>query len=266
MAGPDCAVRLRVVRARQIDPEPRKIVQIGYNQPLEAAARWRPTPTSIGTSRTSRHEPHVAAGGSRRLTSTANSVFRQCLGEQTDVAVGLAGGASRFLQRGGSGKFITANHSAGHGGEGSVSIYHRVNPSQESVEPHSAASGALLGLRARGRYRPAFQVPDSRTTFAVRAGFRWGGREPLLVTKLAMEISGWYEGAVRGVHGAYGFAGDRDVKGDSHLFWARALLNYTLPESGHQFSISATAGTSVNPDRFSAYRWGPFFRWRRSFH
>jgi len=73
-------------------------------------------------------------------------------------------------------------------------------------------------------------------------------------------------GQLRGVHGAYGFAGDRDVKGARICSGRRALLNYTLPESGHQFSISATAGTSVNPDRFSAYRLGPFFRWRRSFH
>jgi len=42
----------------------------------------------------------------------------------------------------------------------------------------------------------------------------------------------------------------------SHLFWGRALLAYTLPEWKHNFNISLTLGTSVDADRFSAYRLG----------
>jgi hypothetical protein len=43
---------------------------------------------------------------------------------------------------------------------------------------------------------------------------------------------------------------------NSHLFWARALFIYTLPERHHNFTFSTTLGTSVHADRFSAYRLG----------
>jgi hypothetical protein len=42
------------------------------------------------------------------------------------------------------------------------------------------------------------------------------------------------------------------------LFWAEAALSYTLPKSQQNFSVRLTAGTSVNADRFSAYRLGGF--------
>jgi hypothetical protein len=38
--------------------------------------------------------------------------------------------------------------------------------------------------------------------------------------------------------------------------FARALLNYTLPESRQSFSLSLTGGSSGHADRFSAYRLG----------
>jgi hypothetical protein len=40
------------------------------------------------------------------------------------------------------------------------------------------------------------------------------------------------------------------------MFWAEALLAYVLPETKHSFYLSLTAGTSVDADRFSAYRLG----------
>jgi hypothetical protein len=40
------------------------------------------------------------------------------------------------------------------------------------------------------------------------------------------------------------------------LFWSQALLAYTLPELKHNFYVSVTAGTSIEADRFSAYRLG----------
>ena len=98
-------------------------------------------------------------------------------------------------------------------------------------------------------------MPDDRTTFSVRTGLRWGGREPTLFPSLAMELSIWYEGQFRSDSGTYGF-GDRRVEPHSHLFWAEALLVYTLPELKHNFYLGLTAGTSMDADRFSAYRLG----------
>ena len=73
-----------------------------------------------------------------------------------------------------------------------------------------------------------------------------------------MELSAWYEGEFRTDSGAYGFGGDRQLNPISHLFWAEAALTYTLPESQQNFSVRLTAGSSVNADRFSAYRLGGF--------
>lgn len=38
----------------------------------------------------------------------------------------------------------------------------------------------------------------------------------------------------------------------------RGLFAYTLPELKHRFAVNLTLGTSVDADRFSAYRLGGF--------
>jgi hypothetical protein len=43
---------------------------------------------------------------------------------------------------------------------------------------------------------------------------------------------------------------------DAHRFWGQAMLAYTLPHLEHHVSLSVTVGTSLHPDRFSAYRLG----------
>ena len=84
-----------------------------------------------------------------------------------------------------------------------------------------------------------------------------------LFPALAMELSVWYEGALRTDSGGYGFPTtgggyDRAVQPNSHLFWAEAALSYTLPKSQQNFYARLTLGSSVNADRFSAYRLGGF--------
>jgi hypothetical protein len=104
---------------------------------------------------------------------------------------------------------------------------------------------------------PAFSTPNDLFIYSLRTGLRWGGQEPLLFPSLGLELSLWYEGQFRSGAQGYGFASDsRRLEPNSHLFWTRALFTYTLPELGHNFYVSLTAGTSVNADRFSAYRLG----------
>ena len=43
---------------------------------------------------------------------------------------------------------------------------------------------------------------------------------------------------------------------NSELFWMRALLIYTMPNSKQRLDVNFTAGTSGRADRFSAYRLG----------
>jgi len=242
----------------QIDPVKRQLFQFGYNQPLEGRAPlsgyafyYRNQPNFLHTNLTLRLAvAPVYLDSELGLTGA--------LGPHTDLGLGLAGGGfadSHAEVRGG--EFLRAESFLGHGGEASLSIYHCFNP------------GKLVPLNAvlRGSMRfstyandsdtdPAFSVPDNRLNFLLRTGLRWGGQEPLLFPSLAMEISVWYEGQFRNGAGAYGFADDRRVEPNSHLFWTRALFTYTLPDAGHNFYISVTAGTSVNADRFSAYRLG----------
>jgi hypothetical protein len=71
-----------------------------------------------------------------------------------------------------------------------------------------------------------------------------------------MELSVWYEFQTRSEAGRYGFEGDRHLEASTHLVWGRAALAYTLPETGHQFSLSVTAGGSVQADRLNTYRLG----------
>jgi hypothetical protein len=72
-----------------------------------------------------------------------------------------------------------------------------------------------------------------------------------------MELSGWYQGDFRLHSDTYGFAANPyKVQNQSHLFWAEALLAYTLTNINHSFFVSVIAGTSLDADRFSAYRLG----------
>jgi hypothetical protein len=108
----------------------------------------------------------------------------------------------------------------------------------------------------------AFQLPEDRGEFSVRTGLRWGGIEPTLFPALAMELSVWYEGQLRTDSGPYGVLAngiyDRSVEKQSHLFWAEAALSYTLPKSQQNLYVRLTAGSSVDADRFSAYRLGGY--------
>jgi hypothetical protein len=248
----------------QIDPYPRELIQLGYNAsfqgipPLAAYAfYYRNVPNFLQTNLTLR-----LAVAPVYLDSELG--ISHVLDENTDLGIGLAGGAfadSYDEIRGG--QFYRSESFTGYGGETSVSLYHCFNPGHQIP-----LNGVLRGIVHYSTYDrnsttdPEFQLPRDRTTFSVRTGLRWGGKEPTLFPSLAMELSVWYEGYFRTGTGPYGFStvedpgGDRSVEQMSHLFWTQALLAYTFPESQQNFYISLTAGTSIDADRFSAYRLG----------
>jgi len=242
----------------QIDPIKRELIQLGYSQPIQGKAPlsgyafyYLNVPQFRYTNVTLR----LAVAPVYLDTEVGLS---QALGPNTDLGIGLSGGgfADSYAEIR-QGDFVEEESFLGHGGGGSFSIYHRFNP---------AGRIPLSGvLRSDAHYvtyadeddtAPGFVLPEEGMTFRLRAGLRWGGREPLIRPDVAMELSAWYEGQYRTWSGSYGFAGDRAVQSDSHLFWARALLSYTLPKLKHHFNVSLTLGTSVSADRFSAYRLG----------
>lgn len=184
--------------------------------------------------------------------------FLGALGPNTDLSIGVSGGgfADSYPEIR-QGDYKTDESFLGHGIGTTLNAYHLFNP------------GALAPLHGvlRGGFRASFYESDSDTasdfsvaddqqTFAVRAGLRYGGREPFLTPELAAELSIWYEGLFRLNPGAYGFDGDRQYNSRAHQLWARALLAYTFEGSGQYFEASLTAGLTLDADRFSAFRLG----------
>jgi hypothetical protein len=94
------------------------------------------------------------------------------------------------------------------------------------------------------------------STFA-RAGLRFAGKEPMLYSDLAMEVSIWFERQWRLDDNTYGFADDpRRVQPTTDRYWLYAGLSYAWTNTGNQFTFALTAGGSRDADRFSAYRLG----------
>jgi hypothetical protein len=241
----------------QIDPVKRELVQFGYNAALEGHAPlsayafyYRNEPDFLGTNMALR-----LAVAPTYLDSELG--LRQAVSEHTDLGIGLAGGgfADSYAEID-HGTYYPSQSFTGYGAETSLSLYHLFNPGQ--MIP---LNGLIRGSAHYSTYErddttaSNFQLPKDRGTFSVRTGLRWGGREPTLFPAVAMELSAWYEGKFRTGSGTYGY-GDRSVEPQSHLFWSEALLAYTLPKLKHCFYVSLTAGTSIDADRFSAYRLG----------
>ena len=250
-----------ILVSAQIDPVQRDLIQFGYNgafeghQPVAAYAfYYHNDPDFFRTNLTLR----LAVAP---VYVDSELGIHQAFGPNTDLGIGLAGGAfgddyNEIHQ----GQYIPDESFNGSGAELSTSLYHLINP------------GDLIPLnfllRGTGHYSfyshndatsPEFILPNDHADFSVRTGLRFGGVEPTLFPALAMELSIWYEGHFRTHPGDYGFADDPyHLNNQSHLFWTEAALYYTLPKSQQAFEVRLTAGTSVDADRFSAYRLGGF--------
>ena len=249
-----------LVRA-QIDPEKRQLVHLGYNLPIQGKG-----PLAV-YGFYYHNQPNFLSRSNLTLRLAVAPLyidtelgFIGLLGPNTDLAFGLAGGGfadSYFEVR--QGKYLESESFDGHGAEFSASLYHRFNPDAQ------IPLNGVIKTATRAHFfdeasdtDPAFVVPDNFESLYLRMGLRYGGREPSMTAPLAMEISGWYEGHFRTGSGAYGFNGDRQVLSHTHLFWSRALLKYTIPESQQYFDVSLTMGIAAHPDRFSAFRMGGF--------
>jgi hypothetical protein len=242
----------------QIDPYRRQLLQFGYNQPVKG--HW---PMAGYLFYLLNQPDFLRPDLTLRLAVAPTYLdsefgFNHALGPHTDLAFGLMGGgfADNYneIRRG---KYLIDESFLGHGGGASVSLYHRFNPNQRL--PLTAVVRGIVDYASYERdddTADTFVLPDDRFTYIGRAGLRLGGREPVLLPALGVELSAWYEGFIRSQHGPYGFDGDRSVEANSHRFWGRALFAYTVPWLEHNFNLSITAGTTRRADRFSAYRLG----------
>jgi hypothetical protein len=249
-----------VFASAQIDPVKRDLIQFGYNQSFEGHA-----PTAAYAFYYHNQPDFLRTNLTLRLAVAPTYLdsefgFVGALGPDTDLGIGLAGGGfgDDYNEiRGGT--FLPSESFEGDGAEISASLYHLFNPGDEIPLNYVLRGTAHYSFFNRNSdTATGFQLPADHGDFSVRTGLRWGGVEPTLFPPLAMELSVWYEGHLRSGSGAYGFGGDRELKEQSHLFWAEAALAYTLPASQQSFYVRLTAGTSQDADHFSAYRLGGF--------
>lgn len=241
----------------QIDPEHRELVEGGFNQAVKGADPFTGygyyylnEPNYFGTNITFR-----LALAPVYLDSETG--FLGLLGPNTDFGLGLSGGgfADDYYEFE-RGQYLDQQSFYGHDMEIAGSIYHLFNPGDRIPLTGVLRLREHYSIYARDDATTSqFVLPSDHSTVAVRTGLRWGGRPPELHPDMAMELSAWYEGQYRTGSGGYGFNNDRELNQYSQLFWARALLTYTLPNS-NRFDISLTGGGSVTADRFSAYRIG----------
>ncbi len=252
------------------------MIQLGYNQPINGHAPlagyayyYLNQPNFIRTNITLRF-------ALAPVYLDTELGIQHALGERTDLGIGIAGGgfADTYSEVRG-GKYLRKESFAGNGGEMSVSLYHCFAETEQNKIPLNGIvrAGIHYSLYERDDTARTFQIPDDQATVHIRTGVRFGGMEPTLFPELAMELSVWYEGQIRQEAQHYGYEfdrvvspplgpprivriHDREIEPTSHLFWARALLAYTMTNSMQNFYLSITAGTSVEPDRFSAYRLG----------
>lgn len=246
-----------LVRA-QVDTEKRQLFQFGYNQSFQGLG-----PVAGYAFYYLNLPDWPRAGQTLRLAVApvyldGELAFRGALGAQTDLAFGVAGGGfadSHSEVRGG--RFVKEESFTGHGGEVSSSIYHLFNPGARIPLSGIVRAGFHYTEYAReSRTGPGFTLPADTGSLRLRTGLRFGGREPLLTPSVAMELSAWHESDLRVNSGSYGLTGDRKAEAQSHLFWARALFAYQVPERGDYFSVSFTSGTSFNADRLGGYKLG----------
>jgi hypothetical protein len=242
----------------QIDPYPRSLLQLGYDQSLSGQG-----PQSLYAYYYYNNPEFLRTNVTLRLAAApvyldAEIGFPHLLTPQTSLGIGINGGAfgdNYYEVR--QGHYFKDESFDGHGGGASLSLYHRLNPAQMIPLNLVLRGGAHYSTySATHNTDDQFKLPDAFVTTFARAGLRFAGKEPMLYADLAMEVSIWFERQWRSGAGTYGFAGDRQVQPATDLYWLYAGLSYAWTNTGNQFTFALTAGGSDNADRFNAGRLG----------
>lgn len=242
----------------QIDPYPRSLLQLGYDQSLPGKG-----PQSLYAYYYYNNPEFLRTNMALRLAVApvyfdGEIGFRQLLSPHTDVGIGINGGGygeNYYEVR--QGHYFKGESFDGHGGGASLHLYHLINPAQAiPLNLVVQGGGHYSTYSTTHKTDDEFKLPDDRMSSFARAGLRFAGKEPMLYTDLGMEMSIWFEKQWRMDDSRYGFAGDRQIEPTTDLYWLYAGLNYAWTNSGNQFTFGLTAGGSDNADRFSAWRLG----------
>ncbi len=242
----------------QIDPYPRNLLQLGYDQPSPGQG-----PQAVYAYYYKNNPEFLRTNMALRLAVApvyfdGEIGFRQLLSPLTDLGIGISGGGfgeNYYEVR--QGNYLKNESFNGHGGGVSLNLYHLINPKQ-LIPLNGVVRGGFQysTYSSTNKTNDQFKLPDDRVNTFVRTGLRFGGKEPMLYPDQAMEVSAWFERQWRFGGSPYGFSGDRQVQARTDLFWLYAGLNYAWTNTGHQFTFALTAGGSDAADRFSAWRLG----------
>jgi hypothetical protein len=200
--------------------------------------------------------------------------FQGLLGKQTDLAVGAFGGLfANSYQEVDGGLYQKDQSFNGNNVGARVSLYHRVNPDQ--MIPLTLVLRETVNYVDYSRNDTTadkndptgtFALPNDQPILTTRAGFRWGGKEPVLTPKLAGEVSGWYEWDHRTESGNYGFAGNPyQLNPNTQRIFGRILANYLTIESQQYITFSLQGGWDVDADRLGCFRLGGMLPYTKEF-
>lgn len=241
----------------QIDPFPRSLLELGYDQTLSGQG-----PQSLYAYYYYNNPEFVRTNVALRLAVAPVYLygeigFRDVL-PRTSVGIGLSGGVfGENYYEINQGHYDKGQSFYGSGVGTSLNLYHLANPGH-LIPLHIIVQGGpnFTAYSKTGNTYEVFRLPDNGASAFGRVGLRVAGKEPTLYTPLAMEVSVWFERQWRFNEGPYGFAGDRQVQPTSDLFWLYAGFSYAWTNSGNQFTFALTAGGTRDADRFSAYQLG----------
>jgi hypothetical protein len=257
------ALLLAAPAAGQIDPQRRRLIQAGYDQPLGG-----PGPVGGYLFYYINEPGFIKPDLTLRLAAApvylASELGLRRLG--ADFGLGLEGGGfADSYSEVRHGHYFRDESFAGDGGKASVSIYKQLNPGQRlPVNLIGRALAHVAIYRRNSKTRGDFQLPPNNFEQKYHVGLRLGGVPPRLMPARAAELSIWYEPILRDHAGSYGLNGDRRLERFTQLYWTRFLAAYRL-SSGRRFEFSAEAGDSWQADRIGAYRVGGFLPFASEF-
>lgn len=243
--------------AAQIDPETRRLVQFGYDQPFSG-------PSPLGAYAFYYiNQPHFMRQDLTLRLALAPVYLDSELGvsgkpeDGNGVAFGLAGGG--FADGYGEirqGHYFKEESYTGHSGTVRFSYFHNLEPNwRMPVNVVAQAAAHLAVYEHNSKTRADFELPPDHGEYSARLGLRFGGVPPELLPAQAAELSFWYVPYLRDHAGTYGIGNDRRLERIPQLFWTRLRFAYRLPNVS-RVDFSAEAGDSRQADRVSAYRVG----------
>jgi hypothetical protein len=241
----------------QIDDERRLLLEGGYEDSVAS-----PGPSSPYAFLYLNRPGAAGPGSALRLAvapvyADAELGLPGIFGSRTDLGLGFSGGGYAFghseIQRGDE---KNGEAFIGHGGGPSVSLYPRfgdIGPAP--LNGVFRLSYVYTDFQRTARTDAGFEPPPDEWTGAARAGLRLGGVEPGMDRGRAAEISVWGETRLRDRPASYGYGGDRYVRRNVNLYWARILASLPGPH-GTRVSGGLNLGGGGGLGRLSAYRLG----------